>query len=139
MTVLMIIGVILAAAAGYIFISYKKMKNIPAVEKSEKIKDLTDKNFSHQIKSDISLVDFWAPWCMPCKMMAPILNEIAEKSLPGVQVCKVNVDDYQSIAAKYGIRGIPTTVLFRNGKEVNRFVGVKSKDFILGQINSINK
>lgn len=137
MTTLLVITAVLAIAGGFIYFSFKRMKNLPEVEKSIKIKDLTDKNFTHQIKNSTSLVDFWAPWCMPCKMMAPVLNEIAEKDNTGIQVCKVNVDEYQSLAAKYGIRGIPTTVLFRDGKEVNRFVGVKSKDFILKQINSI--
>jgi thioredoxin 1 len=137
MTVLLTVAAILAFVAGYVYISYKKMKNAPEVEKSLRIKDLTDKNFNHQIKENISLVDFWAPWCMPCKIMAPILNEIADQSMPGVQVCKLNVDEFQSVAAKYGIRGIPTTVLFRNGKEVERFVGVKSRDFLINQIKNI--
>jgi thioredoxin 1 len=70
-------------------------------------------------------------------MMAPVLNEIAESDNSGLQVCKVNVDEYQSLASKHGVRGIPTTILFRNGKEIDRFVGVKTKDFILKQINSI--
>lgn len=137
MTVLLITASILVLAGGYVYFSYKRLKNIPEVEKSLKIKDLTDKNFNNQIKNNISLVDFWAPWCMPCKMMAPVLNEIAENSLSGVQVCKVNVDEHKSLAARHGIRGIPTTILFKNGKEINRFVGVKSKDFIINQIKKI--
>lgn len=135
MNVLLIIAAIILSVGGYLYYSIRKMKNLPAVEKSHKIKDLTDKNFNNQIKNSLSLVDFWAPWCMPCKMMAPVLNEIAEDTEAKVQVCKVNVDEYQSLASKYGIRGIPTTVLFSNGKEINRFVGVKSKRFILQQIN----
>jgi thioredoxin 1 len=121
--------------AGYVIFSYRRMKNIPEVEKSEKIKDLTDKNFNHQLKGKISLVDFWASWCIPCKMMAPVLNEIAEQVGPEVQVCKVNVELYQLLASKFAIRGIPTMLLFKNGKEINRFVGVKSRDFLLDQIN----
>ncbi len=132
---LIIIGVIVLFFIGYIFFSYRKMKNIPEAEKSDKIKDLTDKNFKFQLKNNISLVDFWASWCVPCKMMAPVLNELAEEVSPGVQVCKVNVEQYQSLASQYGIKGIPTMLLFRNGKEINRFVGVKSKDFLLDQIN----
>ena len=124
--------------AGYIFLSYRKMKNVPDVVKSDKIKDLTDKNFSHQIKNNISLVDFWASWCVPCKMMSPVLNELAEEAGPNVQVCKVNVEEYQSLASKYAVRGIPTMLLFRNGKEINRYVGVKSKDFLLQEINKYN-
>lgn len=124
--------------AGYIFLSYRKMKNVPDVVKSDKIKDLTDKNFNHQIKNNISLVDFWASWCVPCKMMSPVLNELAEEVDSGVQVCKVNVEQYQSLATKYAVRGIPTMLLFKNGKEINRFVGVKSKDFLLQEINKSN-
>ena len=131
---IIIILSVLALFAGYLFISYRRIKNIPEVVKSDKIKDLTDKNFSHQLMNSVSLVDFWASWCVPCKMMAPVLNEIAEEGVPGVQVCKVNVEHYQSLAAKHGIRGIPTMLLFRNGKEINRFVGVKSREFLLEQI-----
>lgn len=137
MNIALIITAIILVIGGYLYYTIRKMKNMPEVEKSHKIKDLTDKNFDNQIKNSISLVDFWAPWCMPCKMMAPTLNEIAEEARSNVQVCKVNVDEYQSLATKYGIRGIPTTVLFRNGKEVNRFIGVKSKNFLLEQIETL--
>ena len=113
------------------------MKNVPEVVKSDKIKDLTDKNFQHQIKNNISLVDFWASWCVPCKMMSPVLNELANEVGSGVQVCKVNVEQYQSLASKFAVRGIPTMLLFRDGREINRFVGVKSKDFLLDQIQKI--
>jgi len=137
MNTVLIIALIILAIGGYLYYTVRKMKNLPEVEKSHKIKDLTDKNFQNQIKNSLALVDFWAPWCMPCKMMAPVLNEIAEDAESKVLVCKVNVDQHQSLASKYGIRGIPTTVLFRNGKEINRFVGVKSKNFILEQIKTI--
>ncbi len=136
-TTLIVISVIFTLFVGYLFFSYRKMKNVPDVAKSDKIKDLTDKNFQHQVKNDISLVDFWASWCVPCKMMAPVLNELADEVGSGVQVCKVNVEQYQSLASKYGIRGIPTMLLFRDGKEINRFVGVKSKDFLLDHIQKI--
>ena len=101
--VLIAVVSLVALLAGYVIFSYRKMKNIPEVEKSEKIKDLTDKNFNHQLKGKVSLVDFWASWCMPCKMMAPVLNEIAERVGPEVQVCKVNVEQHQSLASKYAI------------------------------------
>ena len=110
---------------------------MPEAATSDKITVLTDQNFQHQLKTGISLVDFWASWCVPCRMMAPVLNEIAEEVSPGVKVCKVDVEQYQAAASRYGIRGIPTMILFRNGKEVERFVGVKSKDFLIGQINKI--
>jgi len=77
------------------------------------------------------LVDFWAPWCGPCKMVAPILNEIAEEQQGKVRVGKVNVDNQQALATKFKVRNIPTLVLLKNGKEVKRFVGVKSKKTLL--------
>ncbi len=132
-----IISVLFTLFVGYLYLSYRKMKNVKEVPKSEKIKDLTDINFQHQVKNNISLVDFWASWCIPCKIMAPVLNELADEVGSGVQVCKVNVEQYQSLASRYGIRGIPTMLLLRDGKEINRFVGVKSKDFLLDHIQKI--
>ncbi len=136
-TSLIIVSVIITLIAGYIFFAIRRMKNVPDVPKSDKIKDLTDKNFQHQVKNTISLIDFWASWCVPCKMMSPVLNELAEEVGVGVQVCKVNVEEYQSLASKYAVRGIPTMILLKDGKEVNRFVGVKSKEFLLDQIQKV--
>lgn len=108
----------------------RRMKNLPKVADSDKIITLTDKNFNQQIKNKRVLVDFWAEWCGPCKMMAPILNELAEELPEGQAVGKLNVEEYQSMAQKFQVRGIPTMILFENGKEINRFVGVKTKDFL---------
>ncbi|MDD3489148.1 MAG: thioredoxin [Paludibacter sp.] len=108
----------------------RKIKNMPKVADSDKIITLTDKNFSQQIRNKRVLVDFWAEWCGPCKMMAPILNELAEELPEGQAVGKLNVEEYQSMAQKFQVRGIPTMILFENGKEINRFVGVKTKDFL---------
>jgi thioredoxin 1 len=134
-TTIIVTALVLILFIGYVFFSYRRMKNVPDVVKSEKIKDLTDINFQHQVKNGISLIDFWASWCVPCKMMSPVLNELADEVDSGVQVCKVNVEQYQSLASKYAVRGIPTMLLFKNGKEMGRFVGVKSKDFLLQEIN----
>lgn len=111
-----------------------KMKRMPKVVDHEKIVTLTDKNFKQQMKGKTMLVDFWAEWCAPCKMMAPILNEVAAELPEEAKVGKVNVDQYQMLAQQFNVRSIPTLVLFRDGKEINRFVGVKSKDFLLKQI-----
>lgn len=73
------------------------------------------------------LVDYWAEWCGPCKMIAPILDEVSKDYADKLRVVKVNVDDNQEIAAKYGIRGIPTLMLFRNGAVVDTKVGALSK------------
>ena len=137
MIIFAIIAGFIALAGGYVFFTYRRMKNTPAGPDSPKIKNLNDKNFSHHVGKGISLVDFWASWCMPCKMMAPVLNEMAEEVGDQVAICKVNIEEYQSIAQKYSVRNIPTMLIFRNGKEVDRVVGVKSKDFLLNKINML--
>lgn len=136
-TLLVIAGVIVLFILYSIF-NYRRIKNAPEVANSPSVKVLSDKNFSHQIKSGVTLVDFWASWCMPCKMMAPVINEVAESVNGSASVGKLDVEKHRSIAARYKIRNIPTMVLFRNGKEVERFVGAKSKDFLVKQILKAN-
>jgi thioredoxin 1 len=111
-----------------------RMKNIPVVADNEMILTLTDKNFQHQTKDRLVLVDFWASWCAPCRMMAPVLNDVATELNGNSHVGKVNIEQYQSLAQKFQVRNIPTMILFKNGREINRFVGVKSKDFLIQQI-----
>jgi len=134
---LIIVTVFILFIVMYIFFNYRKMKNIPEVANNPKIKVLSDKNFQHQIKNGVTLVDFWASWCLPCKMMAPVLNDVADELTGNAYVAKLDVELNQIIAAKYNIRNIPTMVLYSDGKEVSRFVGAKSKDFLLKQINLI--
>ena len=116
------------------WIAMRKIKNTPLVADHEKILTLTDKNFQQQTKNRLVLVDFWAEWCAPCRMMAPILNEVAAELDGKAFVGKVDVQKYQDLATKFKVRGIPTLILFKDGKEVNRFVGVKTKDFLLKEI-----
>lgn len=97
----------------------------------------TDKNFLHQTRNRVVLVDFWASWCAPCRMMAPVLNDMAAEMKGNKHVGKVNIEQYQVLAQKYGVRSIPTMILFKNGKEFGRYVGVKSKEFLLNQINKV--
>lgn len=99
-------------------------------------KEFTDGNFEQEVlKSDIPvLVDFWAPWCGPCKMVGPVIEEIAGELEGQVSVGKVNVDDNQVYAGKYGVMSIPTIILIKNGEEVARVVGFKPKEELLQMI-----
>ena len=96
----------------------------------EKILVLTDQNFTQSIQNKTVLVDFWAEWCMPCKVMAPILNDLSAELPEGKFIGKIDIEKYPKMSQKYGIGGIPTLVLFQNGKEIDRFVGVKQKAFL---------
>jgi thioredoxin 1 len=93
------------------------------------IKHISDSSFDQDVlKSDTPvLVDFWAEWCGPCKMIAPILDEVSRDYDGRLQVAKVNVDENQALPAKFGVRGIPTLILFKNGAQVATKVGAVSK------------
>ena len=93
------------------------------------IKHTSDASFDADVlKSDTPvLVDYWAEWCGPCKMIAPLLDEVSKDYDGRLQVAKVNVDENQGIASKYGIRGIPTLMLFKNGQQIATKVGALSK------------
>jgi len=137
MQILAVIGVVVFAFIAYLFWTYRKLKNTPVVADHKKIKQLTDQNFNQQIKKGVMLVDFWASWCAPCKMMAPVLNDVADVLTDGRSVGKVNVEVARAVSAKYNIRSIPTMVLFKDGKEVNRFVGIKTKEFLLKEMKEV--
>ncbi len=89
--------------------------------------DLTSDNFASTIANGVTLVDFWAEWCGPCKMMAPALDELADQYADQVTVAKVNVDNESELAQQHGVSSIPTLVIFKDGEEVKRIVGVTSK------------
>jgi thioredoxin 1 len=136
----LIIAIVVVAALAFLAIrAWNKMKNTPVAEDSHLIEQLTEQNFNNKIKKGMVLVDFWADWCMPCKMMAPVLNEVAEATEGKASVYKLNVDEYQQVAAKYGIRNIPTMILFKDGKEVERLVGMKSKESLITSIEKAKK
>lgn len=89
-------------------------------------------NFDSEVlKSDKKvLVDFWAPWCGPCRMLLPVIEEIAEER-DDIKICKINVDDESELAASFGIMSIPTLLVFKNGKVVKKSLGAKSKEDVL--------
>lgn len=103
----------------------------------DKVLNLTDSQFEDQVlKSDKPvLVDFWATWCGPCQMIAPIIEELADEFDGQATLGKLDVDQNQQIAAKYGVMSIPTLILFQNGEEVSRFVGVRPKSELAAKLN----
>jgi thioredoxin 1 len=126
MTITIILIILFLIIVGYVYV-INKVRKTPMVENHQKIIVLEDKNFDAIIKNKTILVDFWAAWCMPCKMIAPVLNEIAEELPEGKFIGKVDVEKFPGLSNRFKIRGIPTLILFKNGKEIERFVGVKSK------------
>ncbi|HZL08856.1 MAG TPA: thioredoxin [Prolixibacteraceae bacterium] len=136
-TTLIVIGILIVSFFIFRFFAMAKIKNTPLVADNEKILTLTDKNFQQQTKNKVVLIDFWASWCAPCRMMAPVLNDVASELNGNLRVGKVDIEQYQSLAGKYKVRSIPTMILLKNGIEINRFVGIKSKDFLLKEIAKV--
>ena len=102
-------------------------------------KELNSKNFKEEVlESSLPvLVDLWAPWCMPCRMITPIVEQLASDNQDKLKVCKLNTDENQDIAARYGIQGIPTLLFFKDGQEVDRLVGVAPKPIIQTKLDAI--
>lgn len=103
---------------------------------SEHVKELTGQTFDAQIKTGVTLVDFWAPWCGPCRMQAPILEQVAQKVGQRAVIAKLNVDEYPELAARYGIRGIPTLILFKDGQPIQQFVGLQPEQRLIAAIDN---
>lgn len=134
-----ILGVLSLLVVFLVFRARHQMKQIQDVKDSDKLKILTDQTFGAKTKTGNVLVDFWASWCMPCKLMVPVLNELAEETDGKVTIAKLNVDEAKVTASKFNVRSIPTLILFKNGKEVHRFVGVKTKDYLLKELDRRTK
>ena len=89
---------------------------------------LNESNFDETIKDGVVLVDFWATWCGPCKMLAPTIEELAEDYEGRVKVCKLDVDENQSIAMRFKVMSIPTVFIFKNGEQIQKIIGLSDKD-----------
>ena len=101
-------------------------------------KHLTKDNFDKTLETSLPvLVDFWAPWCGPCRMLAPVIEELAEEFDGKAKICKVNTDEVQDLAVEFGIRSIPTLLFFKNGEVVDQMVGAQSKQAIADKIASL--
>jgi thioredoxin 1 len=103
------------------------------------MQEVTDQSFEQDVlKSEVPvLVDFWAEWCGPCKMLAPTVEKVASEYEGKAKVVKLNIDDNNQVAQRYGIKGIPTLILFKNGSEADRTVGLTSKDNIARMIDRV--
>ncbi|MDZ7818446.1 MAG: thioredoxin [Aliarcobacter sp.] len=99
--------------------------------------ELTPANFEEVTKEGVCMVDFWAPWCGPCRMIAPVIEELAGDFEGKAKICKVNTDEEQDLAVKYGIRSIPTILFMKNGEVVDQMVGASSKQAFADKINSL--
>ena len=100
---------------------------------------LTDDNFEEEVlRSELPvLVDFWAPWCGPCQMLGPVVEELAKEFEGKVKICKLNVDEGLAAAQKYGVMSIPTLIIFKDGEEVERLVGVRPKEMLAEKLASL--
>jgi len=94
---------------------------------SDLVKHITDADFQATIASGITLIDFWAPWCGPCKAIAPTLDELAGEYGDKVQIAKINIDDNQTVATQFAVTSIPTLILFKDGKKIGQKVGGANK------------
>jgi thioredoxin 1 len=103
------------------------------------VAEFTDANFDSEVlgASQPVLVDFWAPWCGPCRMIAPVIDELANENAGTVKVGKLNTDNAQNTAMRYDVTGIPTIMLFKDGEVVERFVGVQPKSRLQEAIDSV--
>lgn len=104
------------------------------------LKNITAENFETEVKNskDFILVDFYATWCGPCKMLAPVLEQVADEVKEKASIVKLDIDECLDIAKEYNVMSVPTMVLFKDGKEVDRIVGLRQKNQIIEAINNAN-
>ncbi|MCK9336970.1 MAG: thioredoxin [Arcobacteraceae bacterium] len=99
--------------------------------------ELTSANFEATVNNGVSLVDFWAPWCGPCRMIAPVIDDLAVEFEGKANICKVNTDEEQDLAVKFGVRSIPTILFMKDGQVVDQMIGAASKQAFADKLNSL--
>ncbi len=122
------------------FAYYKRvriLKNLENMPDSSHLIALTDATFKKTIKSGITLVDFWAPWCVPCKIQGPIISELADKYHEKAKIAKLNIDEHKKTAAELGIRSIPTIIIFKDGKPAKKLVGAKQLNALIKALEDV--
>ncbi len=106
-------------------------------ETNSLVTEITDDNFDGVVSSGVTLVDFWAPWCFPCRSQTPILEKVAEKIGDKAQICKFNVDDHNQIPMKLGVAAIPTLMIFKNGEVQHKMVGLQDENTLIQALESL--
>ncbi|WP_305862853.1 thioredoxin [Helicobacter cholecystus] len=99
--------------------------------------ELTKENFTEYTQSGVALVDFWAPWCGPCRMLSPVIDKLAEEYEGKAKICKVNTDEQEELSSQFGIRSIPTMLFFKDGQVVDQMVGATSEQALKDKLNAL--
>ncbi len=135
-TGLIIVLAVILALGAFLFFTVrsfkKKLADYDPSKESNNLLILNDNTFFNKISGKIALVDFWAEWCQPCRIQGPIVSELADEYQDNdkIKICKLDVERNRKIATKLQVRNIPTIIIFKNGKEVERLVGVKTKGIL---------
>ena len=120
------------------FFSVKAYSQKATPETKAKVVNITDGDFEKTIKKGVTMVDFWAVWCGPCRRQGPIVEEIAnENNNKKIKICKMDVDKNKETSNSFGIHNIPTIIIFKDGKEVKRLVGLQDKATLLNELNNV--